>query len=288
MRLDFAIIWGHGMQYIDDILGILRQYKGLELVWFQKYSPPDFNKFVSQVYGLDTVPLEHLMAKNEYLKDVGRDVYIMLIRNHRPQPVMVGTGKFRHEQCMLMNKFKWHVRERFNPVRNGERTEEHIIHCSDYETQTEQFMATMGLGHKYDWTLSKTSEVPWTPYYIDKFNDFVIKEYDVDKLFANVLTDTNVKECRPLKQSPHYKYVVGDREEYINYWNKYKGTKLTEDHTPSKFDGLVNWLTLDKYKEMNKVVIISGGIIIDGVHRAAVLASQNEDKIVVLDINNGD
>lgn len=286
MRLDFGIVWGHGMKYIDGILDVLDKYKDLELIYFREYIPNDFDRFISEIYSLDTVPLEHLRAKNAYLNNIEKKVYIMLIKNKKPEPVIVGEGEFMHEQCMLINRFKWHVRELFNPVIDGERSEHHMIHCSDYPSQTDKFLSIYNMGSIYDWLFSKTPGQPLLPYHLEEIRDMTIKTIDGDDLMVNLFNEKKKKITVPIKKSPHYKYVAGDKGEYIKYWEGWKGKSLTEDHRPAKFDKLIDWFDMEKYREMFKYIIINDGIIVDGVHRASILLCRGQKLFPVLEIND--
>lgn len=285
MRLDFGIIWEHGMPHIDDVLGILRQYKDLELVWFKEYTPVDFTVFIDQVYGLDTVPLEHLRAKNEYLKTVGTKTYLMLIKNNKPEPKLVGSGQYQHEQCMLINRFKWQVREAFNPKIDGQRSENHMIHCSDYPEQTDKFLKLLNLGDVDYWCNSKTPELPLMPYHLERAYNYKIMENNTSDLLVNLCYRDDSVISVPIIDSWHYMYVKGIKQPYIDYWNKWKGIRLTEDHTPEKFDEMINWFNAEEYKKMGKFIITKGSIILDGVHRASILASNYDEKIITMEIN---
>lgn len=287
MRLDFGIIWEHGMPHIDGILGILRQYKDLELVWFKEHTPEDFNVFIDQIYGLDTVPLEHLKAKNEYLKSVGTKTYLMLIKNNKPEPVIVGEGEYKHEQCMLINRFKWQVREMYNPKINGQRSENHMIHCSDYPEQTNRFLELFNMEGIDHWMGSKTPELSFIPYHISRAFSFKITENKVEDLLVNLCHGETSVMSIPIIDSWHYMYVKGIKEPYIDYWNKWKGVRLTEDHTPERFDKMIEWLNEEEYKNMGSFIITSDFVILDGVHRASILAAKGATKIITMEINRG-
>ena len=137
VRLDLFIVWNHGLGRMDDILTVLRRYRGLRLVFYKKYTPPDIRAFVEQVYSVDAVPIEHLRAKNEYLYALpGTELALLLCYNTDPDEKEVGEGAYRHIQSMLVDRFKWDVREKFNPRVDGERTEQHVIHGTEKKKKT--------------------------------------------------------------------------------------------------------------------------------------------------------
>ena len=278
MRYDFAIIWSIATDNIDEILGILRKHKDLELVFFKEYTPPDFSKFIEMVYGLDTVPIEHLRAKNKYLLDIGSQTYILLLRNKDPKEKLVGEGEFQHIQSETLNLFKWEVREAFNPKKDGKRTENHCIHTSDYEEQTVKFLYEIGEPlEKY--TRIPNEDFPDLPYHIQPFSSYKITTIDLEILGYRDIEDRKIL----LKDSPHVKYLSGNKKEYISYWNKNKGKALIEDHTIEKFEEMKKWEYLKSPHQLH-FITVQENTIIDGVHRASILYNKGKKYVVGLQI----
>jgi len=272
MRLDIAIIYPHGVEYLDQILEILRKYKDLELVYLRYYEPYDFTQFIEDVYGVDTVPIQHLRAKNKYLEGIGKETYIMLIKNHKPEEVIVGEGEYQHIQCMLINRFKWHVRELFNPVRDGQRTEDHVIHTTDYEKQVYDLWPKFKL-HTIDSIITPPCpEFPHIPFHIGGFSSYEIHQIDLDKHYCHEMTDEE-NIAKPISESMAYKFLKGDEQPYRDYWKKYRGVRLWSDHSPEKLDEMRNIKYLEP-PHQNEYIVTHGGQIVDGVHRAAILKYQ--------------
>lgn len=278
MRLDYFVIFPNGYDHINEILDILRKYKDLELLYFRKYYPYDFIEFIERLYSTDAVPWQHIKGKTEYLKGIGKDVYVGLIRNNKPEEVMVGEGEYKHIQCMLINRFKWEVREKFNPRINGERSEQHIIHTSDFESQTYDFWKTLPF-HTIEAITSKSNPITEAPFHLEKFGRYDLEKANLEDLIvAQATKDSNIE--LPVKESIFYKYAMGDKQPYIDYWNEMKGEKLCFDNSPGAFDKLINEFDLEKVGN----IFVMKGTIQDGNHRVAVLLSKGIKEWTIINI----
>ena len=269
MRLDYFVVFPNGEQRINEVLQILQQYDDLEIIWLDKYEPDDFSQFIEDIYSSDTVPWEHLQAKTKYL--IGGACYIGLLKNHNPEEVMVGEGEYRHIQCMLINRFKWQVREQLNPVINGERSEQHVIHCSDYESQVNEFWHKRKFRQITNF-VSSPSAIVKLPFHLPPLTRFEVVQTDIAGLLAKEMTDGDNVDVL-LTESIYYKYVLGDKKPYEDYWNKFKGTRLHEDKSPSAYDKLIE--RFDEAKVGS--IVVSNGVIWDGNHRASILLSKGKN-----------
>jgi len=209
----------------------------------------DIGKFVRKLYACDTVPFKHLEAKTKYLLNLKPDIGFVLVKNERPDEQFVGAGAFRHLQCMKVKAVKSEIRK-FNCG------EEHVVHASDYESQTRYAMKLLGV---------RVYPVGYVG---------VVRTAKMSDLTANII---GVGTC-PVKQTPHFKYVSGEKEPYRKYYEKHWGVKLIHDHAPEAFDRLIEDFS---YKEP---IVVSGKRIIDGVHRAAVLALNGVEDVSVKDV----
>jgi len=282
-RLDYFLIWGNGLQYTRQIMDIIRRHKDLEIIYITKKSVSDIGKFVQDIYACDTVPFKHLIAKTRYLLRTRPEIIFMLVKNNKAQEKLFGQGQFRHIQCQLIKDVKEEIRNKFNPRVNGKRTEEHVIHASDYESQVEHVLKVFGLPPIEFYTRQPNPDLD-VPYHITPFDDYLIKEVDIDNLYANILGAGVV----PITETPHYKYLTGDRSTYQTYYERYFGKQLTEDHFPDAYDLM---LAIFKYdfttKDGRRSLILAKMLdnnkyqILDGVHRAAILKHQGIKTITI-------
>ena len=247
-RLDYFLIWNHGIKHRYEILSIIRAEFEILCIHRRKLrSVPDF---VRDIYACDTVPFRHLVIKTRYLLKVGPNIIFIVVKNNNPDEQMVGRGAFRHIQCMRVNGVKKKIR-RFNPP----GTEHHVVHASDYESQTKHAMKLLGIRRG---VASKRG---------------VLRTARIDDLRANII-DVGLVE---VEDTPHYGFVTGDRGPYAKYYDRYMGTRLTDDHAPEAFALLIHSFRYEK------PIRVCGDRITDGVHRAAILKSRGVDEIEVED-----
>jgi FkbM family methyltransferase len=289
-RLDYFLIWGHGTQHTREILEVIRSQKAVEVLAIHKKTVADIAKFVGQVYSSDFVPVEHLAAKTRYLLQTPPDLVLILIRNLEPRESFYGEGAFRHIQCQRIKAIKEEIRNRFNPRKDGKRTEDHVIHASDFESQTEHILEILGLPPVAFYTRRPNRDLD-VPYHLPPFENYKLKEVPVDSLYANILGRGVV----PISQSPHYRYVLGDRESYQAYHAAHFGRELTDDHLPEAFDRLIASFDSNRVLDRgNRSFIVAvkrpdqGYQILDGVHRASILRQRNVESVLIVEPLYGD
>ena len=252
-RVDSFIIWGHGIKYIREIMKTLRA--NFEIITIRRFEIKDMPSFIDDIYSCDTYPISHLRAKNIYLMSVPKEIIFVLVRNSDVREREAGSGDFRGVQCEHVIEVKSEIRGRFNPQPHN-----HVIHGTDYESQTEHILKVLGMKDVNYYTKNK-------PYHLA----FAIRELimvEIDSLRANILNKGLVK----IQDTPHYAYLKGDKKTYEDYFFKHMGRGLNEDHFPEAFDLLIS-------KKSYEPIIISGGRILDGVHRAAIMKSRGLNKI---------
>lgn len=247
-RLDYFLVWSHGLAHKYEIFSIIRGVFPILAIY--KRNVGDIKKFVRDLYSCDTVPFRHLELKTKYLLKLKPDIAFILVNNDQPDEQVVGAGVFKHKQCMKINKVKADIRK-FN------YKEEHVVHASDYESQTDHAMKLLGIPRP------------------KKEKQGVIRIANIDDLMANILDVGLVK----IESTPHYSYANGSTAPYRKYYEDNWGIRLTADHAPEAFDSL-----LERF-EYKVPIRVSGNRIIDGVHRAAVLKSRGIKNVEVEDIS---
>lgn len=258
-RNDVFLIWGSGIQHISEILSMIRD--SFEIIMIHRHNINDMEQFIDDCYACDSYPLAHLRGKTRYLLDTPQECFFILVRNHHVNEKIVGEGEFKKPQCMYLQEVKNRIRAKFNPG-----PDQHVIHGTDYESQVSHLIQVFDLGplHKYFNEPHRDIKYPW---HIDPFEKYIKAVVKIDHLRIEVF-DVGLVE---VKDSPHYKYVCGDKDEYIHYWNKNMGRALMEDHSPEAFDILIeNWN--GKYD----LIIINQKLHIrDGAHRVAIMRHEN-------------
>ena len=282
-RMDYFLIWGNGIHHTAEILTMIRENPHFEIITIVKKNVGDIVQFVNDVYSCDSVPLEHLVEKNRYLIKTSPEIIFILTRNNNPQEKYFGDGPFRHIQCQTVKDLKEEIRNRFNPRLDSKRSEEHVIHASDYESQVEHVLQVLGLP-----SLEYYKRVPHpdidAPYHLGKIDQYEIIDVSTECLYANILGRGILR----IQDTPHYRYVSGKRADYLQYHQKHCGIALTDDHYPEAFDRMINNFSYNSRTASGKQnLIVAKKLwdgkyqILDGVHRASILAYRGIKRVKI-------
>jgi hypothetical protein len=286
-RFDFFTVWPNGFCHIDDILNIIRKEMNLNIIFIQKYCFNNMHDFVMKLYGCDTVPIEHLEAKLNYLYNLPPEVINIFVENLNPQEEIIGDPPFRKIQCQHLIEIKNNIRNLFNPKHSNPNfrippldygvSHEHVIHASDYEEQVDYYLKILGhkegigylINDNYGLTFSK-------PFYIPRPKSYSFEKIPINLIKANILFTTHKeveKKVLPIKDTPHFQALSSDIQIYKNYLYTYRFTYLCDDYSVDKFLKMKT-LRQDEIKKISPIILNKSGdsyIILDGVHRAAVM-----------------
>ncbi len=284
-RMDCFLIWGHGIRHWENILDRIRAREELEIVAIHRRPTGDMTKFVQDLYACDTVPFEHLRSKTRYLLTTPGEVIFILVRNHNAQEKHYGEGAFRHVQCALIKDLKEEVRNAWNPRINGKRSEDHVIHATDYESQVVHTLKVLGLPLLDHYQRQPNREYD-LPYHLSSFAACREVELPLDQIHARILGQGVV----PIEQTPQYRFVAGDRGPYLQYFDRHFGKELTDDHSAAAFDRLIKEFDYGRPGRNGKPsrLVVSrrqgGYLLLDGVHRAAILKHRGVPVVRVLEM----
>lgn len=295
-RYDFFTIWGNGVAHKDEILDILRNEDSLEIIRIESRKVRNMKRFVFDLYGCDTVPIEHLRAKLKYLFLVKPEILVVFVKNYNPQEMPAGQGAFRKVQCQYINQIKIRIRNQYNPRHPDKKfqikpldkgiSHEHVVHASDYEEQVDYFLKMLGYKNGIYYLHGDNENLPFEkPYYLKTPETYIYKTIMIEKLRASILDDSNGKgvihDMRQISETPHYRSLNQGTDDYKNYLERFKYTKLTPDYSWEGFKKL-NELDLEQIKRFDRVIVKRESDyfrILDGVHRAAVSLNHNLNSI---------
>lgn len=286
------IIWGNGTKYIEDILKIIRNNTNISIRKIFKKQNINLQKTIQHIYALDEYSKEHIASKTNYLLTCPNEFYIIIVFNkdtiYKEKP---NGHKYLYHETMI----KWKVRLLYNPriknvnidgkltnenIENAaiqkfwipEITQNHVIHSTDSEKELEHIIKLVNINLKDS-----------KDYLLNRVNlDLPINQININ----NILANTCEKDEIPIQETPHFKYLLGQKEQYKNYILKYLGTVIKDDHLPDKYDELINnfeygkifdnkpsFAIVKKTKKSNKYVLL------DGVHRVAILKKMGVDSV---------
>jgi hypothetical protein len=191
---------------------------------------------------------------------------------------------------MRIKSVKEKIRNRFNPRKNGQRTEEHVIHASDNESQVHHVLKYLGIENGIYLLKNVPNPLLSLPYYIPQFDNFTIRQINTEQLYCNILRrDARAfhKEIVSIEQTPHFQCLTGDLATYKKYLTECRlDGRLKSDYSVNKFLRLSIDLEYLQGPHTNSYIVVrefgpDQYLILDGVHRASILRFRGMDSIVV-------
>lgn len=292
VRYDTFIIWGNGLDQADEMIEEIRASSAFEIVRIQRYRPRNIRQFVRVVYENDFVPFEHLREKTKYLLKTRPEVVVVVARNRNPREELVGEGAFRQTQCLTVKALKERIRDKYNPVRDGVRTEEHVIHGTDVEFQTDHILKVIGVPAGVGVFREPSHPLIDIPYHLDAFPpflDFELVWIPFRYLYCTVLggePHAPTAQTLHIDDSPHVRFLAGETEPYVEYVRKFSGSFLLDGHHPDDFRRLAAAFSyLEPPHERSFVVTererADRYVVLDGLHRAAIVRSLGGAGLIV-------
>ncbi len=282
-RYDFILIWGNGQHCKRHIIRDIENHGGFEILNIFDRTVKDMPAFVKEVYSFDYAPFAHLKNKTRYLKKTPPQVTLILLKNTNPNEDYLGERAFRHIESLTLKALKEQLRDTYNERQSDRRTENHVIHASDNQAQTEHLLRCFGWKNGLQDLLKKSNPVLNSVYHLGEIRTFELEQIDINAIYVNILTEKGARPT-PLAETPHYLSIVDQDGCYADYLQTYSGTQLTDYYSPEKFKKAqrrFQYLT----GPYNDYIITrkQGGkyIVLDGAHRAAILKAQNKTSIIV-------
>jgi hypothetical protein len=289
-RYDYFLIWGNGVPSSEDIVDIIRCEESIKILRIMYHRVKNVARLIHAVYSYDYAPLQHLRSKTDYLLKADSQAIFVFVRNLDVKEVYRGDGAFRHMECSHITRIKEDIRNRFNPRRDGKRTEEHVVHASDNEMQVDHMLKYLGL--KQGIGILDNAANPLLaslPYYLPRFERFDIRCIPSSALYCNILRGTREsfwQEQIPIGETPQFACLTGDTLSYGEYLSRFMGGPLTCDYSVEKLIGLSRSLVYLQDSYATSYILVQEFepgkyVILDGVHRASVLKFRGVDSFVV-------
>jgi len=283
MRYDYFIIWGNGLQYIEDIVDIIRSDNNFTIVTVRWYNiKDDMYNFIRKIYETDDHPWEHLENKTRYLLESEPKLLFILCKNIKPQEKMsIGgqQGKYKHIECKNVTDIKLSIRSKYNPnvgiyygppLPNG-ISHNHVVHASDHEKQVEHILKVLDFPPLSYYRRNDNHEY-FIPFHIenDIFNEEII---DIKKIMVDIIE----KGIVSVSSTPYYRYLCDDKDEYIRYAKDNVGIICKEDHFIGNFEKIfksfdINYVNQEGKKCLPIVKKVDDYYrVLDGGHRLAIM-----------------
>ncbi len=289
-RYDYFLIWGNGLSYKEEMLDIIRGYEFIKILRIMDYRPKSIARFVRRVYSYDYAPFQHLKSKTKYLLKTEPGITLIFVRNESPREIYRGQGAFRHIECARIKSIKEEIRNKFNPRKDGKRTEEHVVHASDNESQVDHILRYLGRKNGLAYLKNVPNPLLNLPHYLPKFAKFIVRQIHVSQLYATVVRGTRNSfrtKVVELDQMPQFACLTGDVTAYQQYLSEFLGGPLTFDYSVEKLMRLSrNLVYLEKPHTTSFILTRELGpnqyLVLDGAHRACILKFRNVKQFPVI------
>lgn len=300
-RLDYFVVWGHGIPYLHKIVEIIDQHGDADILYIKKKKITDLKQFIQDIYSEEWlhVPKEHTISKTQFLYHVPRQVALILVMNLDPKTRIQDNKNplFRMPESETIKDIKDLVRKKYDPNKGGYgkvqlitgyNPDQHVIHASDFPGQIQNAL-----------NIFEMNDVPyWERYWKQKYcpvgvpsdgQKYNVEEVSIDDIRMKILNENGVIHSSKIEDSPHYSFVCGDTAKYENYWERFCGDILKENHSPSSFLRLAQDLRyLAEPHQNNFIKVEKTGPLyytIDGDHRLSILKRRGERKVKVEIVN---
>jgi hypothetical protein len=283
-RYDYILIWGNGLQYGDEIVQHIRAHPDFDVIHILTHKPKSISVFVKAVYSFDYAPFWHLEAKTQYLLSTAPEVKLVVFKNNNPDEDYLGEGEFRHLESMTIKRFKDKLRDLYNERKNDRRSENHVIHATDNQKQTDYILKYLGYENGLKTILDYSNDYLKSPWHLGDISRFTLEQVDINDIRCRLISKGKSITAQ-VEDSPHYNTLVNNNNCYGDYVNQHQGVFLLDNHSVAKFKELA-----DKFEYLSEghgddyiLVIKENGIYIvcDGLHRLAILKFQKAEKLLV-------
>jgi hypothetical protein len=278
-RYDYFLIWGNGIPYKRKIVDIIRGKDFLKILRIMNHRPKSVQHLVRVIYSYDYAPLQHLKSKTKYLLKTDQGVVFIFVLNQDTREIYSGKGPFRHIECEQIKQVKNEIRDKFNPRVNGKRTEEHVIHASDNQSQVDHVLKYLGFKPGLRFLKNNPNPMLSLPHYLPRIDKFVVRRVKTNELYGTILSGTSdsySSEMVAITHTPQYACITGNRSTYQNYLEKFLGGPLTGDYSLENILCMAKNLNYLAPPHTTSYIVVrevqpNQYLILDGLHRACIL-----------------
>ena len=280
-RYDYFLIWGHGMQFQSEIQRIIEAVPEFDIIKELNYNAKNIRKLVKKIYSYDYAPLHHLKSKTKYLKNTPPRVKFIFIKNNFPIENHYGNGRFFHIECDRIKITKEKIRNEFNERKHDRRTEDHVVHASDNESQTDYILKYLGYKTGTKTFDRNQDKIINAPHRLKIPNNYSVENINMDLLLCSIIENDQTKVV-PIEESPQFK----GGKYYEDYLLINNGIHLQDGYSISKFKKLTKQLDYLKNEYSTDYIITKRlnekFLILDGLHRAAIQKKNGMEAIKIV------
>lgn len=298
------IVWGHGIKYIDDILNTIMEDIDCSILNITRNNYENVKELIDKCYKLEMVNSTHILNKTMYLQNVPKQYINILIKNYGVNNKQYGEGAFAVTADENIINWKWKIRSKYNPRKQGIHinplpkgvTHNHVVHVTDTAEEARHLTHALNCKYPSHYESITLENVPIcrneqsektkrshdfliTPWHISRPKKIQVCIVDINTIKVSIIKKGHCK----IEETPHYMYVNGKKETYIDYYNENMGISLQDNHTFMQFDNLIKAFDYNQYnhEESRLIIVNSSYICMDGVHRLSILKKENIERVKV-------
>ena len=270
MHLAYLVIWQNGVDRLYEIMSVIEKDSALQPTLVAPVAFRTHKQLINEVYADDYSPKHHLNTKLKYLSRFSSRCYLIICVTHQqPEYTFVGQGATRHIEDLYLNSVKNKIREKFNAKdKNGEISHNHVLHAFDNQLAGYTF-AQKFISNHIQKCLMRHS-------FIDVTRKPV--ELDVSELKCRNFDKSGRVIDISIESSQQYNFLVNRDNTYKEYIATHLGGNIKYWHSEKRYLNLMEQIVSGD-NEIDPIVVNSSGLILDGLHRAAISLFMKRTKI---------
>ena len=281
-RVDYLLIWGHGLAHEEEILEMVEETP-FQILDVLRHRPRSVRDLVRTVYSVDHANSHFLRAKTSFLLATPCEVVFVFFSNSEPEELLRGQGGYRHVECARVKALKTRICKRFNPRRaDGEGpSKEDVVDTSDTGARTHDILHWLGEMRRLDGPKHRSFPFFPVPHFLSNITEVTIRPVPLRGLGCKVVCGSRWDfRAVPaaIEDSPHFRALAtGNPAIYGDYARTFRGTALRGPCSERRFLALAEELNYlcppweTSYVLVREAKAGAGLRVVDGLHRAAIL-----------------
>lgn len=318
------VVWPHGMQYLEHILMMVRETPGVHVLRIEHRQVASMGAFINLIYEKEiaTIP-QYIYSKTAYLQALGPAPRVVIVTIGDVLPISAKYGIEQPYQFMANKNtvdLKWALRAAFNPRNHEGVSHDHVIYITDSTHDTLHLLKAIGgqpLSFE-EYTRSHTHF--YTPYWLplpETYKRQLVALADLRIRCAASAGHCVAGSIIPIIKSPHFGFVQDTsgsgndgnrgRDAYALYYERgATNGVLVDDHSVQAFKKLTKEFSVQRYggcfshpltpsSTLRGLLLVkkmktqsSTYVLVDGAHRAALLAAAGVRLLDVVVIGSND
>jgi len=266
--LSVVVVWETSLRLLRLLLERLRGQAAGRVLGIFRQKPPAFMQLVCTVIGDVHLEGAHLLSRAM----LQPEIFVIILHGNDEEALQHMGGDASDE-----TQAQWSEET---------HSDKEVVRCIG-EAQ-DMVLALCGLPPRDSFLRCPNSEVD-APYFLSPFDAYERRRVPIAKLRSPIaLAKAGSLKLMAVTETPHYGYLLGKVTEYEHYIDEHLGKEINEDHTAPNFELLLKDFEYGRQIH-GRVSLIIGQYtgdsdlirILDGNHRAAIMAHRGETEVEI-------